>query len=235
MEIMKKYLLLCCLILTALFTQAQSESTEAREFKNEIGIDLTLLLSNLFGWNQGYPIYDIYPYYYGYQVPNSYLFSYRRYFGNSALRFGAGADLQNSDTENNTGSYDAISKSMRADARIGYEFISRIGEHFRVFIGADIVTHSTKYESEIIYGDLNSDYSSSTSTLLVGGGPLIGLSWMITGRLKLSTEASLHFLTGNSETETIYMETPELNSTSTTKMDKLSANYPMFLNFEFLF
>jgi len=215
---------------------AQTTTEVAPEtYKNEIGIDLTMLVSSLFGWNQGWYVYDYYPYNY-YSSANSYLFSYKRHFGDAALRVGFGADMTNSTSDDDAETFENTYNMMRTDVRVGYEFDIHPGKRVDVYFGADVVFHNNSYETKIETDDvISADYTTTSGTVSVGGGPLMGVSWYAFKRLKLSTEASLHYLSSNTSYEVKYTDTPENNTNSNTSTSEIRMNYPMFINLEFLF
>ncbi|MFI5172218.1 MAG: hypothetical protein ACHQFW_07485 [Chitinophagales bacterium] len=229
------------IIITALFfslatlTAAESRKVIASEPKNELGLDITLLLSNLFGWNDYY-FYD-YGYPYGiYNNPaGNYIISYKRYFQRSAIRFGMGGSLNNYSTDAEDAGYSSKNENSQFNFRIGYECEHPIGEKFNFYYGADIVTSISGYNMETHYVDLTNDYTSTSKSFLIGGGPVAGISWLINPRLKLTTEASLYFISGSTDTETKYEANPEWSSSAHSTSAQLVTGYPIFLNLEFKF
>lgn len=213
---------------------SQSTVVAPAKYKNEIGVDVTLLLANLFGFRDYYYVYDIYG---GYGTPNAglYLVTYKHYFGNSALRFGAGADVMQTNTTTDASVATNESTNNRFDLRLGYEFEKPLGEKWNLYYGLDLLMNMST--SIYKYEDPNNLYSyeSSTNTTGFGGGPLVGISWKINQRIKLSTEANLQYSVSDATIKTTYSSTPESNYEANTKTTNLNANYPMFLYLEFLF
>lgn len=232
---MKKILLTFLIAASACCTvKAQSPLAIPPTYKNEIGVDITLLMANLFGFKDYYYPYDIYGVY---GTPNAglYLFTYKHYFGNSALRFGLGADMNSSKTSTESAVATAETGSSRFDLRIGYEFEKPLGEHWNLYYGLDVLMNSTSNDYK--YEDPNNLYSyeSNTDAMAFGGGPLVGISWKINPRIKLSTEANLQFVSTDAKMKTTYANTPESNYEGDTKTTEINANYPMFLYLELMF
>jgi len=230
---------LCIILLllglnTSIFSQTQTE--EPATYKNEIGVDITTLLSNIFGWGQNYYVYDYYPYNYYYGYANSYLFSYKRHFNSSAIRFGMNANMMSSNAGDNVYTVDNIYRMTRMDFRLGYEWETMVGKKIEIYYGVDAVMHTYNYTSDVDYvDDTTSDYKSISSASSLGGGPLVGISWYVLPRLKLSTDASLQFISTGNNYEYEYSNMPEQNTKSSTTVTEFKANYPMFLDIEFLF
>ncbi len=225
------------ILITATLTSSvfsQSTVVAPAAYKNEIGVDVTLLMANLFGFRDYYYVYDIYG---NYGIPNAglYLFTYKHYFGNSALRFGAGADMTKAKTTTESNVATSESDNSRFDFRIGYEFEKPLGDKWNLYYGIDLLMNmsATVYK----YEDPNNVYSyeSNTNTTGFGGGPLVGISWKINQRIKLSTEANLQYVVSDSKIKNTYSTTPESNYEGNTKISSLNANYPTFLYLEFLF
>lgn len=153
-----------------LFAQEEKPITETH--KNEVGVNISYLLSNIFGFSDAY-FYDYYSYGYYYN-PGGYLLTYKRYIRNSAFRFAAGGLLSNSNTEGDNVAFTCSYKNKSISLRAGYQWEYRISQKFNVFYGADLVFDNTRVENTFNYINAEPNYTINSKSVSFGGGPLLG-------------------------------------------------------------
>lgn len=204
------------------------------EPKNELGLDLTLLMSHLFGWNNNYLVYDSYSGGY-YNPAGDYLITYKRYFGNNAIRFGLGGYINNTSSKDDAGTFSSSSDVSAFSFRAGYQRNFYVTNYFTWYAGADLKVNTTASNYKNDYFVTPNDYNSESNGMFYGGGPLVGISWIIRPRLKLSTEASLDFISGSNKTSLTYEDPAQPDANYTTNTTSFQPVYPVNLFFEFKF
>lgn len=173
---MLKRILLNISLLVSLSAMAQS-GTDSIQFKNVLGLDITGLLNQFFNANSGGGFYNYSPY----------LISYRRIFGESALRSGLGGYVSNSDGVTNDTTR-TRQKHMDLSIHLGYEKTIFRYRRWGFYAGCDAY-YNYSYD---LYRDKRGDYYHRVQQTLrneFGVAPVCGLTYQINQRLALATEA----------------------------------------------
>jgi len=145
---------------------------------HEIGINATFFISTFFSFNSTTP-----------SLVSPYALTYKYRKGKGALRFGVGGSYRATD-QGSDGNIFTTSNSG-ADVRLGGEYSLPFGNRWRSFFGGDAVfsyTNSSSSSSQI-----GNSVTTDITGLGFGGGPVIGLDFMIAKRIKIGTETSVMF------------------------------------------
>ncbi len=177
--------------------QAQETGKTRLPLRHELGINATALLDKVFRFGLDSA------------VTNPYLLSYRLSAGHFGIRAGAGGThryqrstqegFRDSDTERQTS----------FDLRLGLDYRVGLGRRFSGNFGLDGVGKWRNFKKETDSGfDVVSRVDQFSGW---GGGPSIGLTFWITKRLGLSTEAAYYLLFGKNERARNFKNFPELD------------------------
>lgn len=159
--------------------------------KNEIGVDITSIFGEIFGYRNYY--YDYYPpYYYNYSAPKYYL-NYRRKLAKGNLRLGVGGSFG----KNNTGVYYSTDSSIKQSTssmqeinlRIGYEVVKYFSKKWAVYGGIDFRPSMSQSNTKSIY-PINYYSITDTKGFTLGFAPFIGLRYNVHPRISLTIEGN---------------------------------------------
>lgn len=164
-------------------TEKPTETEEKKEKKekkvrvklqadSEIGVNMVLITRLLFNNENNI------------DLSSPYLFTYKRITekGNG-IRVGLGGSLSYVDLEE----LDRTDHRHQVDLRVGYEWQKKLTPKWLVYYGVDVIS---SYSNE---GSKNDFLTSILEEWSLGGGPIMGLQWMINDRVGLSTEAMCYF------------------------------------------
>ncbi|MBA3900052.1 MAG: hypothetical protein H0X62_07570 [Bacteroidetes bacterium] len=200
-----------------------AQETENENHKNELGIEFTTFVRSLLPYEQGLSQFPLQPFF----------LTYKRHFGNSALRLGAGGNLT---ILQDTGGYNTqrnyTDRRHGANLRIGWEFQQLLSRKLKVYYGADIVGG---YGFSVAH-HLSSQHGTPdwiTTTTSFGAGPILGIQWWLTPRISFATESSFYISRINSESEFRYVNTPENNKYTLRRTIQGNFAPPLFIYFTF--
>lgn len=186
--------ILVSLIFTICQAQGYGQKVSNEEYyysKNEFGVSVTSILSNVLSFNSN-------------STQSPYGIFYRRGLKKSFLRIGL--DLASEKTAS-TG-IDPVSgifntselRTSLTNVRVGLEKNIQISKNLQFFGGVDVFGHYSKEHSKA-----NLNFVSNDVTYLGGGGPAVRLEYRLGKRLFLSTESTLYFGYGRHE-NTIHVD-----------------------------
>jgi hypothetical protein len=95
------------------------------------------------------------------------------------------------------------------DVRLGGEFSTPLGNRWRVLVGGDMKIGYDVSSSRNGQGQ-NQVVTTSLETISFGGGPVVGIDFMVSKRVKLGTETSAAFMQSN-EVQTVDFSNSVLN------------------------
>lgn len=152
---------------------------QKKVYKNDIGINVTSLLSEVIGLGNNTT------------VPNFNL-TYRRSGNNKAFRVSAHAGLDKSDDFNsNTGTTIFLEeKDLRL--RLGFEKQMPLSQKFTLIYGLDVLGI---YETSL--SKSSTGFENDIKTISAGAGPVIRFEFKLSDRISLMTESTLYFIRGN--------------------------------------
>ena len=207
---MKKMLLLFSVFLTInSFAQdtaiTKQKIDEASKLSNEIGLNTTLLLKQIFNLsNNTFPTlpYDL---------------TYKLIKNKSALRIGLGITMTNSSVETTTSSTSTFSTTSTAPSpdatvpveskstnlfyRVGWERRYMLNKYIGACWGIDMAgQYGTSYsQSSNGFNNLPFSYSFTKSTdkltlLTYGGGPMVGIQVFFAKHISVYTEVPIYFM-----------------------------------------
>jgi hypothetical protein len=175
MHLLKKLTTLLFFIGCGQILFAQTKTVDTKNYKHELGLNVTNLLTDLLGNNNR-------------TDAGIYLISYKRVDENKALRVGLGINL-NFKSENSFGSNLTLN-NQNFQLRIGKEKRHSLSSKFQYYLGFDGILG---YKSE------ESSAASSTGTIIqsdivytIGTGPVLGFQFALYERLLIGTEGSLY-------------------------------------------
>lgn len=172
------------------YTELNAQYVPNNEYyysKNEIGVSVTSILSNVLSFNAN-------------NVQTPYGIFYRHRFDKMFLRVGLDLSYDKSDDSSfdpATGVFfDSELETTLANLRIGLEKNIQISRKFQFFGGVDVFGH---FESE--NNTLNFNFRSEETRYLAGLGPAIRLEYKLGKRIFISTESTLYFGYGTDKSE----------------------------------
>ena len=190
--------------------------------KNEFGVEVT----NFYGLINT-----------EFESNNPYFVTYRRHFGNWALRAGAGGTLNNVAHQVN-GIDTGKDVEMGVTISAGYERQIWFGNRWGFYYGAD-VTYSQGYNGQqVIIGD-SSDVFTEVNTLSSGVALLAGFRFRLNKRLSLGTTASywVGAVTERLDVNFKDWKRPHLNTSSNSRSDGFrgffNEPYSIYVLFDF--
>lgn len=195
---MKRAALMLLLCLPGIGVFSQESTTE--QHVNEFGVNVTPLLTQVFNVADG--------------IINSsqpMALSYKRVINsNQALRVNGSYSYFSSEDESPNASNRFNQWQQSMTAAVGWEWRVTPSKRFMPYGGVDLVIQSEYNRTEAF-----SDFDNSKTrreTTRVGGGPVIGTQFIVSPRVRLSTEASILVLRRNQEEEFTSEMFPEGNN-----------------------
>lgn len=211
--LMKLVALSLSLCLLSIGVLAQGDPPE--NHPNEFGVNVTPLLTQVFNVVDG--IIDS-------NQPMA--LSYKRVFnGNQALRVNGSYFYFSSESEaqNSPNRFNQWQQNLQTS--IGWEWRITPTKRFMPYGGVDLV-----YQSEFNKSENFSEFDNSKTrreTTGVGGGPVIGTQFIVSPRIRLSTEASILILQRNQEEEFTSEMFPSGNSSTKNSGIEVSTVFPL--------
>ncbi len=164
--------------LFSLSAQSLNDSTLSKViFKNEIGLNVTSLLTDLLGNNNLTEAGD-------------YLLTYKKLNskGSGALRMGFGIFYK---TETSSVSnFDNNLTDQKFNLRIGYEWRENISKRLLYYFGVDGLVGFSQEQSNLISNTFN--IRQDDTSLKIGGGPVLGFQFTIFDRMLVGIEGALY-------------------------------------------
>lgn len=219
---MKKILLfISAMCLISIINAQNTDSLNTT--KNEVGIDATYFIKNIFDFSE-----------YGNYYDNTYLVNYKRFFNKTVFRFGLGVNYS---TKQDTGGYnsntDYNNESFSINTRYGIELRQNFWKKWSFYYGADFIFG---YSQSISHNFSSSNGTPDTKrkNFNLGGGPIMGFEFYINQRLSLSTEGSLYYIYSKTDTKYEY-ENPEFNKQALSVTDNINISVPVsiFIKYKF--
>jgi hypothetical protein len=197
---MKLYLFLfSILISTVVFGQEKTEKSRFPKspISHQIGLNSSFLVNKVFkSLNDSLNI-------------NPYMFTYRFGLGHYGVRFGAGGASKYSLQQEEGFADSKLSKKKSLDLRVGFDIEKNFGRRFKGNFALDVLTKRS-VQKEVL--DSGFDVIEKVNQKVAyGAGPSIGLSYWITDKISVYTEASFYMLYGNTDNGRIFKNFPELN------------------------
>jgi hypothetical protein len=221
MMVLKNYTLFIILICTSLRTTAQTKADlPFFDYKNEVGINATQLLSNVLSFNNTST------------STTPFGFHYARHYSTFTIRFGA--NLFYKKTDENTGPNPSNPSGLRslADHTLGGRLC--IEKHIAIMpkvnfhVGIDGTVQNIHDES-IVSGQ----FFTSNNTLQLGAGPAARVLFKINKHLHIMTESTLYGTYGITE-KRVQLGTPTPDvTTSNSQGAELSLPTKLFIQLLF--
>ena len=191
----------------------QSQVDDLKFYKNELGINVTNLLANVFSLSND-------------NISTPYTFLYRRNFNkNVGMRFGLGSNYRN-DKEILSG-VDVFVKSYTFSSRVGLERILQVAPKVDFVLGAECIFGRTSEKSDAQGLILHKTISQS------GGGPVIRIQFHINERVTLMTEALFYFVSETAKREEFDPITGIATYKTYSKQFSLTEPQALFISFKF--
>ena len=205
----KNFILLFIVVASSAFSQSAHRS------KNDLGFNVTSLLSEVIGiGNQGdNPVFNV---------------SYRRKGNKSAIRLSAHVGYNKDNSINEIDFSELSLNESDYRFRIGYEKMLDLSNKFKMLYGIDALG---LYSSSI--SSSSTGLRNDVTEFKFGGGPALRLEYKISERVSLMTESTLYFLTGWSE-DVLHLGGQQLANERNTTFN-LNTQIPsvLFLNVHF--
>ena len=207
---MKKIVaMLLCVYSFTLFSQDTTKTVKhKRKVYNEVGINATLLLRQVFGSSSSSV------------TPLPYNLTYKLIVGKWAVRTGFGISINNTTSEGYTSNQNSFyqtppdqyvpsyTNSKDYYFRLGAEYRFHIGRKLLVYTGIDIAGQSlnTKSQTCNMNNELPNFYqftktNSSTTSGAIGIGPVVGIQFYCTKRFSVYTEIPFYYMTNRLNTQ----------------------------------
>ena len=188
---------------------------KANVYKNDIGINMTTLLSEVIGLGDN----DI--------VPN-YNISYRRTFNKKAFRISAHAGLNKNSDFNNIDNSTISLEEKDFRLRLGFENHLYLSQKFLLIVGLDVLG---MYQSSISVS--STGFENDIKTISAGAGPALRFEYKISDRISLMTESTLYFITGNENDKVTFLG--QVQNDSNNSKYSLTTQIPsvLFINVHF--
>lgn len=145
---------------------------------HELGVNATFFVNTFFSFNTVNPT-----------VVSPYALTYKFRKAKWALRFGVGGNYRATDQSTETNIFKT--KNSGVDVRLGGEYSIPFGNRWRSFFGVDAVVGYANSSSES--GQPGFLVITDITSLGFGGGPVIGLDFVLAKRIKIGTETSVMF------------------------------------------
>jgi hypothetical protein len=165
---------LCLSIPQGLF--AQITPTKPKEYKHELGLNVTNLLTDLLGNNNR-------------TDAGVYLLSYKFVKGNKAIRIGATTNFAFKKEKSITNSTIDLN-NQNFQLRVGQETRHNLSPRLQYYVGFDGIA-GYRFEESAATINFNT-LIQSDKILLLGLGPVLGFQFTIYDRLQIGTEGSLY-------------------------------------------
>lgn len=194
--------------------QAQEKSNPNRQWKSEIGLNVTNVLNEVLGNNSG-------------NAPLQYTILYKYFLSEkTAIRSGFGINLFQNSSDNFIQGF-RTNKSTRLDFRLGLEWRKPIAEKLMFFIGLDGIAAYDNSETDFF--DFQGKITTERLRLQFGGGPVLGFQFNISDRLSVSTESFIYYVYSDINNQVSVNGVPD--SESNDKEVRLQHILPSFLYF----
>jgi len=173
----QKIFLFCATLFLFISSYGQTDTITGKILKNEISIDATGLLTNIFKGNYS----------------NPFVVQYQRHIKQSAVRLTLNGLYNTNNHLLDTGSYEEYSKSIAL--KLEYLHYFKLNYHFNLYIGFGTM-YSIEYK--LTGYPVNSSYINYhyTKTDEMGCDILLGLQYMILPQLGISFEGNFEMLYG---------------------------------------
>lgn len=217
---MKKLVILTMALCVA--TSSFSQDLADKEYKNEIGFDLTPLVKQFLTFNDNY------------YTPDPFYLMYRRHLGNTTLRAGiGGSHLTEEQIPDDTTTWSSSANIL--DFRLGIEKKTDFAKKWQFFYGLDLFTNIFRNQRDYQYSNAGQAVGFDDKTTQYGLAPLLGLRFKLNERLCLTTETSYRFYSYNRVDKTVYDPDTNLNTESKTNGTRAAFNAPtsVFITFDF--
>jgi hypothetical protein len=163
------------LLLTHILSAQDDAPQPEKKLKHELGLNVTNLITDLLGNNNR-------------SDPGTYLLSYKRLNGRSALR--VGLNVNYSLTQERFNGFDNNLTNQNIQLRLGKEWRHDIVKRFQYYFGVDALAG---YQSEQSAANVSgSTIIQKDEVVLVGVGPVLGFQFAIYEKLLIGTEGSLY-------------------------------------------
>lgn len=169
---------------------------------SDIGLNITTVLTSFIGNSNNEASIESYP------------FVAKVNRKKSAIRFGMGVDLGNSN-ETLADVEQFIFNNYQVNGRVGYERKKYLGHRFGFFYGVDLVS-SIKNEEFTVSNNIDVT-SILENTFSIGSGPVYGFEYYLNKFMYLGTEGSFYGIYSFSNRKESFRFNPEINSERNTR------------------
>lgn len=145
---------------------------------HELGLNATFFINTFVSFNTVNPT-----------VVSPYAFTYKYRKGRGAFRFGIGGAYRQEKDDDPGDTFKTTNGLV--DVRVGGEFNTPIGKRWRTSVGGDAVVSYAASTSE--NGNSGQVVTTKLTGTGVGAGPVVGIDFMPSKRIKLGTETSVMF------------------------------------------
>lgn len=210
---MKRTVLFCLLIYSSLTQTLHAQSSQ--DLDVEFGLNVTSTLAGFFNSGGAIPI-------------DPYLLSVKIGRKNTFFRAGMVFSVNNSlPADFNT---PLLTKEQAYNIRLGFERRILVSKRFRAHWGIDGIA---QYDISSTENQFSNDLISLTRWEVgVGGGPVLGIAYIINKRMYISTEAAIYAIYKNGEAELIDISGRILQPSESFQINPMIPN-SLYFNFVF--
>jgi hypothetical protein len=124
------------------------------------------------------------------------------------IRLAVGGSFTHS-TQTPDSTFVQISKTSEVDYRIGYEYRHFFGKRWVFFAGVDFINSFTVNSTKV--NSSTDIITTSNNTMMLGGGPVLGIQVNISRHISLFTETAFYYSYATTTSKTNSLNFPDLN------------------------
>ncbi len=205
--------------------EGKKKSGKKSKVVHQIGINAATFLDRFFKFNNSSA-----------GLIDPYLFTYRAQFAKRMnIRVGIGANTKNQSLVSSTSSQPRNINSNALNFRVGFEYYILQTRKWKAGAGIDLMYGKSDAKSEENDPSSGFNFQQINNASTYGGGPLLSIQYFVHPRVSVGTEGSMYLAHSEAtDKQTVTGQFPTFTST-TTKSNSLTSNFPVafFINFNF--
>lgn len=211
------------LLVFAAIVSVTAQDTAKQQLKHQIGINSTAFVKEFLSFNTITNVAD-----------NPFLLTYKYMMGgNNVLRAGLGIKFLSQKQSSTTSANLPDSSLLNYYLRIGYERQFTLAKRLIGYAGGDIRWQYEKSTSKTTVTPVppNQISTITTKNIAVGGGPVLGIEFIMTRRLSLSAEGALFYFYNEKKTTAEDSRYPSLTTSDFTAKNDVAFSFPTTVYF----
>jgi hypothetical protein len=222
---MKTKLFVIALFFLPVFAFAQTDAADTDGAHNQIGVNATRLIKELFSFNNTTT-----------SVTSPYILTYKYITGNTALRMGIGGTNSKSKTNPNNGQPLSSSMAQSVNFRVGCEFRKSLSAHWLCYYGVDGVYNYNvnRFKSQTTpsgFPPQSKDITSNIENYSFGAGGVLGFEFKLAKRVSFNVETQAYYVYGENRMQEKNTQFTGSNTSSYTAFNSFQIVLPTALFF----